>query len=133
MELREELKRNYFECTLKEEQKKYQENPKYQRFLYQANILQKRHTEELCTAAPFSQKVCFCRNADNAVCLRLALFLFMFGVFANYHDISFSANNFTFFTDFFYRRSYFHEYLPPIISLSIQFCLWLNHRVTFLK
>ena len=47
----------------------------------------------------------------------LALSLFVFWILADYSDASFSFNDFTFFTDRFYRWSNFHLN-PPFLSLG---------------
>jgi hypothetical protein len=43
-----------------------------------------------------------------------SLFLFVFGVFANDHDIAFALYDFAFFADGFDRRSDFHD-LPSLL------------------
>ena len=53
--------------------------------------------------------------------LSLALFLFMLGVFADYHDFAFSLDNLALLADFLYGRFYFHD--DTSIQVWLQFTL----------
>lgn len=63
------------------------------------------------------QLFCTQSNTVSAKMTVLALSLFVFWILADYSDASFSFNDFTFFTDRFYRWSNFHLN-PPFLSLG---------------